>query len=426
MQKLIQLKLKILSKLILKKYKPKIIGITGSVGKTSTREAIFTVLNKNFKTRESIKNYNNEIGVPLTIINADAPGKSLFLWIGVFLKAIKLLLLKDSNYPNILILEMGIDRPGDMDYLMNITRCDIGVITMIGSSHAEYFSSISKIKEEKEILIQKLKNNGYGVLNFDNDKNPDIKIENNKIISYGLKEGADVFAYDINYNNPQDDIENLSGISFKVRYNEKEINIELPKVIGLSAIYAALAGISVGIIMEIDFNKIKENLKNFTMPKGRMNAMKGVKHTLIIDDTYNASPQSSISAIDYIEKIKIPGKKWAVLGDMLELGLYTKTGHIEVGKKLFENKFDKLITIGEKSIDIANGAKEAGMKKEDIDSFSKNKIAGRFLQEKIKQGDLIFIKGSQGARMEQITKEIMAEPLKHKELLVRQEDKWQL
>jgi UDP-N-acetylmuramoyl-tripeptide--D-alanyl-D-alanine ligase len=114
------------------------------------------------------------------------------------------------------------------------------------------------------------------------------------------------------------------------------------------------------------------------------------------------------------------------MGDMLELGVYTENGHKEVGKILFENGFDKLITVGERARDIANGAKEAGMEENNIACFSKNEIAGKFLQEKIKQEDLILIKGSQGARMEKIVKEIMAEPLRNKELLIRQEDKWQL
>ncbi|MCK5211467.1 hypothetical protein KAJ89_02075, partial [Candidatus Parcubacteria bacterium] len=115
MEKLIQLKLKFLAKLIIKKYKPKIIGVTGSVGKTSVREAIYTVLKEKYSVRRSIKNYNNELGVPLTIINAEAPGKNIFGWLVVFYRALKLIIFKDQNHPEILVLEMGVDKPGDMD-----------------------------------------------------------------------------------------------------------------------------------------------------------------------------------------------------------------------------------------------------------------------------------------------------------------------
>ena len=122
MQKIIELKLKILAKMIICKYRPKIIGITGSVGKTSVREAIYTVLKKKYNVRRSIKNYNNELGVPLTIINAEAPGKNIFGWLAVFFKALKLIIFKEKNYPEILVLEMGVDKPGDMDYLNSIVE----------------------------------------------------------------------------------------------------------------------------------------------------------------------------------------------------------------------------------------------------------------------------------------------------------------
>ncbi|MEA3398718.1 MAG: Mur ligase family protein, partial [Patescibacteria group bacterium] len=126
MKKIIQIKLKILARLILAKYKPKIIGITGSVGKTSAKKAVYVVLKNKFKVRRSSKNYNNEIGVPLTIIGFDSPGRSIFGWIKLLIKVIKLLLIKDPEYPEILILEMGVDRPGDMDYLNSIVKCHIG------------------------------------------------------------------------------------------------------------------------------------------------------------------------------------------------------------------------------------------------------------------------------------------------------------
>ncbi|MDP2830494.1 MAG: Mur ligase family protein, partial [bacterium] len=125
MKKIIQFKLKILAKMILARYKPDVIGITGSVGKTSAKEAVYAVLASKFNARRNIKNYNNEIGLPLTVIGADSPGKSVFGWLAVFLKALKLILIRDANYPRILILEMGVDRPGDMDYLNSIVKCKI-------------------------------------------------------------------------------------------------------------------------------------------------------------------------------------------------------------------------------------------------------------------------------------------------------------
>ena len=144
MKKFIQLKLKVVAKMILAKYKPDIIGITGSVGKTSAKEAVYCVLSSKFRVRRNLGNYNNEIGVPLTIIGLDSPGRSIICWIVVFWQALKLILVKDKNYPEILVLEMGVDRPGDMKYLNSIVKCRIGVVTLIGPVHLEFFNTIYK------------------------------------------------------------------------------------------------------------------------------------------------------------------------------------------------------------------------------------------------------------------------------------------
>ena len=200
MRKLIQLKLKVLAKLILKKYKPKIIGITGSVGKTSTKEAVYTVLASKFNVRRNIKNYNNEIGLPLTIIGLDSPGRSIFGWIGIFLKAGKLILFKDKNYPEILVLEMGVDRPGDMKYLISITRSDISIITLISHTHEEYFGDIKEIQKEKGLLIEKIKPGGWAILNFENEMTKQIaKKSRVKLLSYGFSQGAIVRAQGLTF-----------------------------------------------------------------------------------------------------------------------------------------------------------------------------------------------------------------------------------
>ena len=140
------IKLKILAKLTVRKYQPQIIAITGSVGKTSAKEAIYSVLADNFRVRRNVKNYNNEVGVPLTILGfTDSPGKNILKWSWYFLKAIKNLIIKNKRYPEVLILEMGADKPGDISYLTNIAKPNIAMITAIGHSHIEAFGSIKNI-----------------------------------------------------------------------------------------------------------------------------------------------------------------------------------------------------------------------------------------------------------------------------------------
>jgi len=429
MRKLIQLKLKILSKLILKKYKPKIIGITGSVGKTSAKEAVYTVLKTKFNVRRNTKNYNNEIGLPLTIIGSDSPGKSIFGWLGVFFKALGLILFKDKNYPKILVLEMGVDRPGDMKYLMGIAKGDIGIVTLISHSHEEFFEDVKEIQKEKGLLVENLKPGGWAILNFDDELTRELAGKSKvKVLSYGFKEGAMLRAQELVFSfEKTKDIKNLLGISFKLNYNGSFVPVLLPQVIGYNSIYAALVAAAVGATMEMNLVEISKAMREFDSPNGRMNLIDGIKHTLIIDDTYNSSPISVMSALDIVSKIPIAkgARRFAVLGDMLELGKYSEEGHREVGRYAAKSGANKLITVGERSRDIARSAEEAGMARDNIFEYTDVAEAGRFIQQRIEQGDLILVKGSQGLRLEKIVKEIMAEPLRAKELLVRQEEEWE-
>ena len=171
---------------------------------------------------------------------------------------------------------------------------------------------------------------------------------------------------------------------------------------------------------------IAEALRHFDSPKGRMNLIAGNKHTQIIDDTYNSSPQSVIAALNIMKMIPLPeaGRRLAVLGDMLELGSYSEKGHLEVGKFVTKTKIDKLIVVGERARDIARGAESAGMSRDNIFHFPDAAAAGRFLEDRLQEHDLVLVKGSQGLRLEKIVEEIMAEPLRASELLVRQDEQW--
>jgi UDP-N-acetylmuramoyl-tripeptide--D-alanyl-D-alanine ligase len=427
-KKIILFKLKWLTKKILDKYKPKVVGITGSVGKTSAKEAISAVLGAKFRIRSSLKNYNNEFGLPLSIIGVDSPGKSILGWLLVLIKAGQLLWKTDENFPEILILEMGVDKTGDMDYLNSIVKCEVGVITGIGVAHLENFGSIERIQKEKGKLLDNLSDNGWAVINNDDERAKAMAVGcKARVLSYGFKEGALVRAGNLLFKFKESkNLENLLGVTFKVSYNGAMVPIILPKVIGTGAVYAAMAAAAVGLTFGVNLVEIAVALKNFDSPKGRMKLISGIKKTFIIDDTYNASPNSSLAAINFVGQIETeaPIRKVAIFGDMLELGAYSEAGHREVGLALAAAKFDLVITVGERSRDIGRGANAGGLEEEKIFNFSKNLEAGIFAQDRIREGDLILIKGSQGARMEEIVKELMAEPLKAGELLVRQGKEW--
>lgn len=428
MKLLIQKILKILAKLILSKYRPEIIGITGSVGKTGVREAIYAVLSAKFKARRNLKNYNNEIGVPLTVIGAGSPAKSILGWAKVFFSAIKLLLKTDKNYPKILILEMAADKPGDLDYLTDMVKPNIGVITSIGDSHIENFGSLEKIKEEKLILVKTIDHHGWAVLNFDDREVKSLAKETKaKILTYGIDNEAEISGKEIRliFAGAPDEKDKL-GMNFKLVYNGSFAPVFLPTVISRAGVYAAMAAAAVGVIKGMNLVEISQALKKYSPQSGRMKLLRGVKNTYIIDDTYNASPTTCILAIETLARIPKRGRenKYAVFGDMLELGQISQAKHREVGRAVAKNRIDKLIVVGERSRDIARGAISAGMSEDDIFHFAGTLEAGKFIQERIKAGDVILVKGSQGARMEKVVKEIMAEPLRAKELLVRQGKEW--
>lgn len=426
-KKILQKILKILAKLIVSKYQPKIIGITGSVGKTGAKEAISCVLSAKFRARPSFKNYNNEIGLPLTIIGVDSGGRSPLGWLKVIWVAIELLIKRQTDYPEILILEMAADKPGDLAYLLEMAPAQIGVITSIGDSHIENFQTKENIKLEKSSLITGLDKSGWAVLNIDDEVAASlVKASPAKILSYGLDSQAAVSGQEIRFHFPPAVDEAGYGASFKLIYNGSFVPVFLPQIISRAGVYAALAGAAVGIIYKINLLEISQSLKKYSTPAGRMRLIQGVKKTYIIDDTYNASPVSSILAVATLADIAQAGhgKKYAVFGDMLELGVLSQAGHEKVGRAVVENGIDKLIVVGEKSRDIARGASSAGMREDDIFHFADHESAGKFIQERIKPGDFILIKGSQGARMEKIVKEIMADPLQADKLLVRQGQSW--
>jgi len=429
MKSLLQKILKILAKAVLKKYQPEVIGVTGSVGKTGAKEAIYCVLAGKFKARQSIKNYNNEIGLPLTIIGAESSSRSLSSWLKIFFSAFKLLLKRDPNYPKILVLEMAVDRPGDLAYLTNIAPPHIGVITAIGESHLEYFKTLEKIKEEKATLIRRLPKNGWAILNIDNDAVKSvIKETKARVISYAIDSQAEVRAQEIRLKlaatkAPAEEL----GLSFKLTHQGSFTPVFIPNLISRAGVLACLAAAAVGIVKGLNLVEISQALKRYESPKGRMRFISGIKNSYVIDDTYNSSPASSILALETLHNISLDSGayKYAVFGDMLELGHLSEPGHQAVGQAVVKDEIDKLIVVGERSRDIARGAKAAGMKDDDIFHFAATAEAGEFLAERIKSGDIVLVKGSQGARMEKIVKRIMAEPARAGELLVRQSGEWQ-
>lgn len=425
-RELLQTILKGIATRILRKYAPKIVGITGSVGKTSTKEAVFTVLNARFDVRKSEKNFNNEVGVPLTIIGVDA-GKGILGWFRVFAHGISLILWRHRYYPEILVLEMGVDRPGDMEYMTSFVPVDIGIVTLIGTSHLEYFEDRNELAKEKMKLLSRMNKSGTAIINADDElqKKGAMKLKCD-ILTYGFDQDATVSA-DPNASIaklPDGTSEEYRGITTKVNYQGSHIPVQLPHVMSRQHIYAALAAIAVGTAFNMNLVDIAKALREFKPLPGRMQLLVGVRGSWIIDDTYNAAPESMIAALQTLETLEsVHGKRIAVLGDMLELGEETVAAHERVAETA-KNAADVVITVGQRGKIIAERLRSLGFSKENLHVCDRSlgereeENPGRILEKLLKKGDVALVKGSRAMHMERIVKEVMAKPEDAETLLI--------
>lgn len=413
-RRFIQHILRLFSVAILNKYRPKIVAITGSVGKSSAKEAIFLVLNGAFpgRVRSTERNLNTEIGVPLAIIGGVEAKNSKVLWLKNFYRSAKLVLFRDKNYPEILVLEMAADRPGDIKYLTSFAHPDIAVVTAIGEMpvHLEFFLERDKYVDEKAALVVNLKPNGTAILNYDDlsvrefrDRVPSGR---NRIY-YGFQEGADARISDFSYNVPST-AEEISecGMDFEIECSGKSVRSSIKKVLGVPPLYAILTGIAVGQVFNLNLEDEAKNLENFSSPKNRLEILKGIKNSIIINDSYNSSPIACEAALDLLQKFK-KNRRLAVLGSMRELGANTESAHRMIGEKSAKIS-DLVFFVGDETVFAVEEAEKSGKKKgENLFWFDSSDEVKKKVQEVLQEGDVVLIKGSHSVKMEKIVEEIV-------------------
>jgi len=436
--------LKLESMLVLCKYKPKVVAITGSVGKTSTKDAVYAVLSEFAYVRKSEKSYNSQIGLPLTILGVPNAWNSPIMW---FLNILKgaWLVIWPHKYPEWLILEVGVGKQGDMRETVLWLKTDAVIMTAIGETpaHIEFFNSRKHLIEEKSGLLKTLKKparnassiadaGGAGllILNADDEAVLSMKSKTKNItVTYGFQKDADFLASEESILYVKED-ENKTrsksipqGIMFRVDEDGSSLPVVIEGVFGRNHVYAALATLALAHSLKLNMLQAINALKNYDVPPGRMRLLSGIKNTLIIDDTYNSSPFACESALKTIGVIKSKDRKIAVLGDMLELGKYTEEAHKNIGKLAREN-IDVLVVVGARAKAIKAGALEAGFDDENIFEFMTSVEAGEWVKTFIKKGDIILFKASQGMRMERAVEAILEDQENKHDLLVRQDKEW--
>ncbi len=415
--------LKVESKAVLLKYKPKVIAITGSVGKTSTKDAVYAVISKISYVRKSEKSYNSEIGLPLTVLGAPNGWNDPILWIKNILKGLWLAICP-HKYPKWLVLEVGVGKPGDMRKTASWVKSDVVIVTGIGETpaHIEFFSSREHLIEEKSGLLKTLKKDGILILNADDEAALGFKAKSkNRIITYGLKAGADIVGSGENIS--YDSAGVPEGVIFRIDVEGNSLPVSIEGVFGRNHIYASLAALALASTLKLNMLDAISALKNYDVPPGRMRLLKGINNSLLIDDTYNSSPFACRSALETLGEVKCSGRKIAVLGDMLELGKHTIDAHKEIGKVAKENT-EVIIVVGPRAKSIREGAEEAGMNKAGIFEFTNSREVGEFLKTFVQKGDLVLIKGSQSMRMERAVEAVLEDQKNKSKLLVRQDKEW--
>ncbi|MGB8815789.1 MAG: UDP-N-acetylmuramoyl-tripeptide--D-alanyl-D-alanine ligase, partial [Minisyncoccia bacterium] len=384
------------AKLILKKYKPKIIAVTGNVGKTSTKDAIYTAMSDSFFVRKSEKSFNSDIGIPLTILGCQNGWNNPFIWIKNIFHGLAFIVFREK-YPEWLVLEVGADRPGDIRDISKWLKPNIAVVTKFAKVpvHIEFFNTREDLINEKWFLVRALKNGGTLVINADDEDS--VKMSKDfcsRIVKYSIDNPADIRAENLDYSYEEiDGKKEVTGIIFRINYGGDSLPMFIKGSVGIPNVYSVLASVAVGFINKINPIKINEMLLTHDTPKGRMSLVRGIKNSVIIDDTYNSSPLALNSALQTLKDIKIIGRKIAVLGDMMELGKLSSEEHYNAG--IFAGEFcDLILTVGMRSRKIAEGALDAGLDDSKIFQYDNSVDAGKEFQNKIKEGDLILIKGS--------------------------------
>ncbi|MEK7530933.1 MAG: UDP-N-acetylmuramoyl-tripeptide--D-alanyl-D-alanine ligase [Patescibacteria group bacterium] len=410
------------AKLILKKYRPSILLVSGSVGKTSTKDALYDALKDSLFIRKSQKSFNSDIGAPLTILGVPNGWSNPLVWLRNFLDGLLLILLR-APYPAWLIIEVGADKPGDISQSLAWIKPNIVVLTRIPEIpvHVEFYASPEKVFQEETSPVNWM-TSGTLITNADDENMRELAVSPTVArLTYGIDHDADVRGVTIEYRPTDGSIDTHCTIEIRGSTEHMVLN----DVIGRGHVYASLAALAGARAVGVDLGRALASLASYDGPPGRMRVLPGITSCTIVDDTYNSSPAAVREAIDACMVLKRENQRRIVmvLGDMLELGSYSVKEHEMVGEAV-AGVADVCITVGVRARSIRDGAERAGMPETMLHSFDNSTQAADAIHSLVHAGDVILVKGSQSIRMERVTKALMQNPESASKLLCRQDAEW--
>jgi UDP-N-acetylmuramyl pentapeptide synthase len=418
--------LQFIAKRQIRKFRPRIVAVTGSVGKTSTKNAIAIALGSTLDVRVAKKNYNNEFGVPLAIFGEYSPEHDGWGWVKL---VVRQLLVK--KFPKVLVLEYGADKPGDIQASCDIATPSIGVVTAVSPVHVSNYPNLGALVEEKTVLVKNVPVDGVVILNADDVTVAQMRKKSTApVVTYGAS-GHDAAITDMYTKIVEQDSYGTSDAPIitkaSIVVEGETMNLMLHNVIGSAAISACAVALLVAKHCDVPLERAAKALnERFSASPGRMRPLAGVKGSLILDDSYNAAPASTAAGLDVLDGFKTlrsTARRIAVLGTMAELGAYSDEEHSSIGRRIADVA-DVFVAVGPAMSTAADVAIREGMTYENIVRCVDSIEAGRWLDAHVRAGDVVLVKGSQSARMEKAVKDILAEPARASELLCRQEESW--
>lgn len=415
--------LALVARAVVRRYRPRIVMITGSVGKTATKDAVATVLATRFFVRKSDKSFNSEFGIPFTILGVKNPWGNPLAWVSIVKSSLALLLLP-NHYPNMLVLEVGADKSGDLARILRIATPDAVVVTRLPDIpvHVEAYASPEEVREEEFSPAHELAAGAPLVVSIDDPYALDSAVRTPaRIISYGAADGAAVRVSHAGFHETEGKV---SGMRANVMMSGlptgkagEERNLIVKGSVGTTQLLPAAAALALATAFEIPFSEALTALESYEPPPGRGRLLAGKNGSIIIDDSYNASPVAVEEALETLKIFPHATRRIAVLGDMLELGRYSVMEHERIGA-LAGGSTDMIVAVGIRARALADAKGTA-----EVLLFDNARAAALALPALVRAGDVILVKGSQSIRTERIVEALLANHA-DTSFLVRQEKEW--